>query len=153
MSPLFFILVTNLVTFVPAALLALGLVFTPWVRAQVHVPETPSDVTRARPDSAVSLTLSVAAFLAVLLAFAPLVEGMLPSWLTLTSDPFEFQWHDFSRELIFGSLALILITLVLTFYRRTPRATVPPSGPRGWRTYASSGGLATSPSSSRRLSS
>ena len=143
MSPLFFILVTDLVTFVPAALLALGLLFTPWVRSRVHVPEAPSDVTRARPDSAVSLALSLAALLAVLLAFAPFVEEILPSWLTLESDPLEFRWHDFSRELMFGSLTLILITLALTFSRRTPRAAVPPSGPRGWRTYASGGALAT----------
>lgn len=153
MSPLFFILVTNLVTFVPAALLALGLVFTPWVRSQVHVPETPSDVTRARPDSAVSLTLSVAAFLAVLLAFAPLVEGMLPSWLTLTSDPFEFQWHDFSRELIFGSLALILITLC------SPSTGAPRARPCHLRAHGAgartrrAAGSRPSPSSSRRLSS
>lgn len=134
---------TDLVTFVPAALLSLGLVFTPWVRSRVTVPDSSRNLRRARPDSLVSLGLSVAAFLAVLITLAPFVEGMLPSWLTLGSDPFAFRWHDFSRELLFGSVALAVVAFALIVARRTPRSPVPPAGPRGWRTYASGRGVAT----------
>ena len=142
MSPLFLILMLDLVTFVPAAVLALWLSFTPWVRSRVHIPTATPGLPRSRPDALASLTLGMAALLAALVAFVPFIEGMLPDWLTLNSDPFDFRWHDFSRELIVGSLALIVVALILTLFRSTPRAAVPPSGPRGLRTYAPGRGLA-----------
>lgn len=143
MSPLFWILMLDLVTFVPAALFALGLSFTPWVRSRVHIPTATPDLLRSRPDTLASLALGIAAILAALVAFAPFIEGMLPDFFTLNSDPFAFRWHDFSRELIVGSLALIVAALILKLFRSTPRAPVPPSGPRGLRSYAPGRALAT----------
>lgn len=139
MNPLAWFYRLDLATFIPALVIALILTLTPWVRSRMHAPAFPRDVQRARPDHLVSLTISLAALVAVLVALGIVAEPALPS----TSGPpaLDFRWYEFTRMLLFACLTLATITAILTFARRTPRAAVPPAGPRGWRTFASRRGL------------
>ena len=131
----------DLVTLVPAILVALGLSLIPAVRAHVGATAEPATARGARPDRTIKTVLVAAAALVILTSFAAQVEWLLYPFFSLGAPPpYEFRWYEFAREMLVGCVALLVVILVYARSRRTPRAAVPPSGPRTWRTFAPKAG-------------
>lgn len=137
MNTLFWIYQLDLITLVPAALIAFGLTFTPMVRSLTHTGA--AEPRNHRPDRVLSLALVFAALLAIATPVAAQLHSFIP-WVRAFSpwarSGLEFLWFEFAPELLVGCGALFALTVALLCIRQTPRAAVPPSGLRNWLTYA-----------------
>ncbi|MGO2750470.1 MAG: hypothetical protein ACTIA6_10510 [Pseudoclavibacter sp.] len=137
MNPLFWIYQLDLITLVPAAVIALGLTFTPMVRSLTHTEAV--EPGKHRSDRVLSLALVFAALLAIATPVAAQLHSFIP-WVRTFSpwarSGLEFLWFEFAPELLVGCGALFALTIALLCVRQPPRAAVPPSEPRNWRTYA-----------------